>query len=1240
MTDSSGDPFKEFESPVALGEWLAEQDKEGFATLWEKWRSDVTGVPIELATMDRKLVFTYTGMGVVKPPLKIDVKGDLLEQTYALLTVVQQSVSRLPRETDTGTLVLPTTEPGLIGLPPAKSVRSGLPAESLPSPPGFEPSPIPSPLLDHRIPSVIPLPLPAVDGPVRPGLPEPAAVTAVISASTVSTVRLLPDEAPSAVVPLPASAGPVTVFPTLPTPETQVASATKLPQPERTAAFVRAGRYLLPLEPFPADKGGGKNLADAIKSLDKDLTLPLAVDEVLGHLTVRRGFMVLSRQFKGIVLEVELDDPVQAVIRLAIGKANKTWSFEGEVFLARGAEKPPLIFTLSIHSESQSKWLVMALDGEVNLVDDLFIPMFGDKVSVPKGFSVAVKNPVLVMVKTKQTKNGNPNTKALVSVNLGMDVDFAELPFVGEAIKSQEAAKMTLGVQYASGPFLRDEIAAINSVLSKELQLTAPEGEPFSGLLLSAAIQVTGESYPMSFPLGGGENKAKATSHPNGTLELGGSDQKEKQTKTIKWFKLNRSIGPAYLERVGAGYWDDEVQFRVSANVQVSTLTFSVEGLGGSLPLKLPSQPSFNLDGLGLSLAADPVSISGALLRSSTASGADQYDGMALIKAADFTITGLGSYTTIGKDPSFFIFAVLHKDLGGPAFFHVTGLAAGFGFHRALKLPPIDEVQNFPLVRGAFDETYFAGSKNPVQTALTKLRDYIPSSPGGYWFALGVRFSSFEMIESFVLLAFSFGKEVAISVLGLSRLSIPKGAKKPVAYAELQLKAELNLTTGTLKVEGRLSENSFILDGKCRLAGGFAFYTWFSGSHDGDFVVTIGGYHPRFLKPDHYPVVPRVAIDWPISAELRATGELYFALTPSCLMAGGKLAAVFKSGGLKAWFDAYADFLLQWQPFYYEADVGVNLGVSYTFKIFGCRTTLKVELSADLSLWGPPFAGRAHITWFIISFTVKFGHQERKKPDPLTWAQFEETLLPTNPSLITLRVSAGLISQGTVDGADWPVVNAHQLVLTTSSAAPATTIKLNGTDKYTPENDLDANGIQRKYGVQPMDVRELTSNYDVVLSRLDGGAYTKENVISKVVRQGVPTAMWGPDKPKEGPSSDVIAGAQTGLSFTIKGADPTHELLPVDLKKLAYEDLGKDINWRPDLKAPEPIEAHGSHTLMNTIEIGGSEACRQRILDALQAATPAVRLNTIDLRILSKTADRLYQASPRMACLGQPLEKK
>ena len=49
-----------------------------------------------------------------------------------------------------------------------------------------------------------------------------------------------------------------------------------------------------------------------------------------------------------------------------------------------------------------------------------------------------------------------------------------------------------------------------------------------------------------------------------------------------------------------------------------------------------------------------------------------------------------------------------------------------------------------------------------------------------------------------------------------------------------------------------------------RLTGGFAFALWWKGPLAGQFVLTMGGYHPDFHR-DGYPDVPRLGLVWRIS---------------------------------------------------------------------------------------------------------------------------------------------------------------------------------------------------------------------------------------------------------------------------------------------------------------------------------------------------------------------------------------
>ena len=510
-----------------------------------------------------------------------------------------------------------------------------------------------------------------------------------------------------------------------------------------------------------------------------------------------------------------------------------------------------------------------------------------------------------------------------------------------------------------------------------------------------------------------------------------------------KWFKLDKTISILHVGRVGCEWiegcknfsidgnqcagckwkWkDSRIGLLLDADVNFGGLHLGMSGFEVSIPpcnLK-PENIKVDIDGIDISYQGGPVSISGAFLKSEvkTVNGTKivQYDGMARIKASDFTITGMGSYALVENHPSLFIYAILHKTLGGPTFFKVNGLAAGFGYNRTLKLPPIEEVQNFPLVRAALDENYLQG--NAIQDAMLKLHDYIQPSLGDYWFAIGIRFSSFEMIQSFALLSVSFGHEVVIALLGLSRMTIPnipndaeKG--KTIAYAELALKAVIKPEEGTITLEGRLTSESYIFSKDCHLTGGFAFYMWLSGEHAGDFVITLGGYHPKFVRPAHYPVVPRLGINWKVNNELTITSELYFALTPSCIMAGGKLSAVYQSGCIRAWFIAYVDFLLNWKPLYYLADMGISIGVEARIRInlglFKISFSIAVHLNVALHIWGPPFAGVIEVDLTVITLTIRFG-QAKAPVKPLLADEFVESFLPKQ-GVITTQINSGLIRE-------------------------------------------------------------------------------------------------------------------------------------------------------------------------------------------------------------------------------------
>ena len=398
----------------------------------------------------------------------------------------------------------------------------------------------------------------------------------------------------------------------------------------------------------------------------------------------------------------------------------------------------------------------------------------------------------------------------------------------------------------------------------------------------------------------------------------------------------------------------------------------------------------------------------------------DEYSGLATIKTPAIGLSAIGSYADLPDYKSLFIYAVLNAPLGGPSFFFVTGLAAGFGFNRAVKVPDVSLVGEFPLVNlavggaGSPVPDNPAGRTNYIHDILDQLRDSIYPMKGQYFLAAGIHFTSFELIDSFVLLIVSFGEHFEVDVLGLSTLVAPPptpGSKEvtPIAEVQLALKAVFNPSEGILSVEAVLTGNSFILDRDCHLTGGFAFYSWFAGPHAGDFVLSLGGYHPDFQKPAHYPSVPRLGLNWQVTSDLSIKGGIYFALCSHMVMAGGKLEAIYQSGSKKASFSLAADFLVSWKPYHYDAKVSLDIHVDYTYHMLGTHH-ISVNIDAGVHVWGPDFAGHAHLHLSIVSFDIDFGAKTTPKLEPLSWDEFQKSFLPEDESkMVQISVMNGLI---------------------------------------------------------------------------------------------------------------------------------------------------------------------------------------------------------------------------------------
>lgn len=133
-------------------------------------------------------------------------------------------------------------------------------------------------------------------------------------------------------------------------------------------------------------------------------------------------------------------------------------------------------------------------------------------------------------------------------------------------------------------------------------------------------------------------------------------------------------------------------------------------------------------------------------------------------------------------------------------------------------------------------------------------------------------------------------------------------------------------------------------------------------------------------------------------------------------MGGGRLHATFSAGPVAAWFDAFADFLINYKPFHFIAEAGICVGVSLDIDILFIHIHISIEVSAELDLWGPPVAVVVHVHLWIFSFSISIGDSPTDVP-AITLIEFYELVLQASSQRNTSKsITQAVVPKSTGEG--------------------------------------------------------------------------------------------------------------------------------------------------------------------------------------------------------------------------------
>ncbi len=391
-------------------------------------------------------------------------------------------------------------------------------------------------------------------------------------------------------------------------------------------------------------------------------------------------------------------------------------------------------------------------------------------------------------------------------------------------------------------------------------------------------------------------------------------------------------------------------------------------------------------NGVGLSLDAGVVKGGGYLFFDFDR---EEYAGVLELSIAEIvTVKAIGLITTKMPDGSkgFSLLIIITAEFG-------TGIQLGFGFtliglggllglNRTMNLQPLME----GVRTGAINSIMFP--QNPVANApriISDLRTIFPPYEGKFLIGPMAKLGW----GTPTLISVSLGVIIEIpgniAILGVLKIALP-AEEAALVVIQVNFAGAIEFDKKRLYFFAALFESRILfltLEGEMGL-----LVAW---GDDANFVVSVGGFHPRFNPPPlPFPSPRRIAISILNTSVARIRTETYFAVTSNTVQFGSKTEVMFDVGVARVDGHLAFDALFQFSPFYFiiEISAGVSL------KVFGVGL---FSIRLQFALEGPtPWRAHGTGTLSLFFFDVSADFD-------ITWGDSQDTTLPPLPVMPLLR---------------------------------------------------------------------------------------------------------------------------------------------------------------------------------------------------------------------------------------------
>jgi hypothetical protein len=468
----------------------------------------------------------------------------------------------------------------------------------------------------------------------------------------------------------------------------------------------------------------------------------------------------------------------------------------------------------------------------------------------------------------------------------------------------------------------------------------------------------------------------------------------------------------------------DGVRIELGATIKgdLSVLKAVVENIGLTATITFPDDQRGNLGPANLALGFKPPNGVGLSIDAGVVKGGGylyldfdkgEYAGALELVVSNFlSLRAIGLINTKlpGGQPGFSMLVIITAEFS-PGFqlgygFTLIGVGGLVGLNRGVLLEPLaNGIRTGAIGSILFPTDIIANAPRII----SDLRAIFPPKPDT--FLIGPMAKIGWGTPTLISVALGVIIEIPgnVVILGRLKLALPT-EDEAVVVLQLSFMGALEFDKRRIWFFASLYESRILfisLDGEMGLLMDF--------SDNPNFVLTVGGFHPKFTPPPlPFPSPKRLALSLIDESFARVRVETYFAVTTNSVQLGARAEAFFGFSALSVEGYFGFDALLRFSPFYFIVEISSGFSV----KVFGMGVW-GVHLRGALE--GPTpwhITGKASIDFFFFSISVSvdevFGEHRAEVLPPLPvlpalrkelekLESWKATLPGTGRQLVTLR---------------------------------------------------------------------------------------------------------------------------------------------------------------------------------------------------------------------------------------------